>query len=229
MALMEYREILQSFPAASDYLAAMYLIRRDDGIITNSRIASWLKVSRPAVSQAVKRLKILGYLSQERYGDIALTKDGEDFAVKMLRRHYLLEHFLLKNLNMTWDEIDEEAKHLQNNISDKFAEKMYEVLGRPQTCPHGNPIPGSPGEQKILNAPSIQLLKPQDTFILMRISEEGEETEGLLSFIYENNIKLGDCFTVIQRTERGIELSAEDKQRILIPAGYTPHLRYTMQ
>ncbi len=229
MALMEYREILQSFPAASDYLAAMYLIRRDDGIITNSRIASWLKVSRPAVSQAVKRLKILGYLSQERYGDIALTKDGEDFAVKMLRRHYLLEHFLLKNLNMTWDEIDEEAKHLQNNISDKFAEKMYEVLGRPQTCPHGNPIPGSPGEQEILNAPSIQLLKPQDTFILMRISEEGEETEGLLSFIYENNIKLGDCFTVIQRTEKGIELSSEDEQRILIPAGYTPHLRYTMQ
>lgn len=217
---------MQSFPAASDYLAAMYLIQRDEGAIANSRIAGWLKVSRSAVSQAVNRLKSLGLLSQERYSDILLTTDGKDFAKKILRRHYLLEHFLMKNLNMTWDEIDEEAKHLQNNISDKFAEKMYEVLGRPQTCPHGNPIPDSPIEAEILRAPPINRIAKSEPFILVRISEEGEETEGLLSFIYDNKIKLGDRFTVAEQNDTGTEVITQENIRILIPIFYTPHLRY---
>ena len=223
---MTFEKILQSFPAASDYLSAMYLIRRDEGMIANSRIASWLKVSRSAVSQAVRRMKNLGLISQERYADIILTEDGERFAKKMLRRHYLLEHFLMQSLNMTWDEIDEEAKYLQNNISDKFAEKMYHALGKPQTCPHGNPIPDSPGEKEILSAPPISQAGMGSKLILVRITEEGEETEGLLHFIYNNTIELGDRFTIGAQTEGGTLVIGDSGRELLIPAAYTPHLRY---
>ena len=223
---MTFEEILHSFPAASDYLSVMYLIRRDEGVITNSRLASWLNVSRSAVSQAVSRLKNLGLAGQERYSSISLKESGEHFAKKILRRHYLLEHFLMKNLNMTWNEIDEEAKHLQNNISDNFAEKMYDVLGRPQTCPHGNPIPDSPNEQEILSAPPITQVKVGESFVLTRITEEGEETDGLLNFIYSNAVELGDQFIITGRTEQGCMVQKKDGSEILIPAAYTPHLRY---
>ena len=223
---MTFNEILQSFPAASDYLASMYLIRRDEGVITNSKLATWLKVSRSAVSQAVNRLRTLKLISQERYADIILTENGEHFAKKILRRHYLLEHFLMKHLNMTWDEIDVEAKHLQNNISDKFEEQMYHVAGMPRACPHGNPIPGSEGEQEILKAPPISEAAEGSTLILVRITERGEETEGLLSFTYSNAIEPGTRLTIIAHTPEGSRVMHESKGKILIPAEYTPYLRY---
>jgi DtxR family Mn-dependent transcriptional regulator len=138
---MTFEDIMQSFPAASDYLSAIYLIDRDHGTVANSRLAAWLEVSRPAVSQAVSRLKKLDLITQERYSEIVLTEIGREFARKMLRRHYLLEHFLMNNLNMSWHEIDVEAKRLQNAISDNFEDKMFSSWGNPRPAPTATQFP----------------------------------------------------------------------------------------
>lgn len=209
---MSFEEIMRSFPAAADYLSAIYLIHRDKGSVSNSRLASWLNVSRPAVTQAVSRLKKLELITQERYSDIALTESGKIFAEKMLRRHYLLEHFLMIYLNMSWHEIDEEAKLMQNSISDNFEEKMFQVLGKPATCPHGNPIPGVPEEAAILAAPPLTQAEPGKALRFIRITEEGEETENLLDFIYNQKMKLGNQLIILEKTQQfyRLEVRSED-------------------
>jgi DtxR family Mn-dependent transcriptional regulator len=230
---MPFDEIMQTFPAASDYLSAIYLIDRDNGTVANSRLAAWLRVSRPAVSQAVTRLKKLGLITQERYSDIVLTDLGREFARKMLRRHYLLEHFLVNNLNMSWHEIDEEAKRLQNSISDNFEDKMFQVLGKPQTCPHGNPIPGVDGEAEILGAPPLSQAAEGDRVRFIRITEEGEEAEGLLDFVYERKINLGCEFEILKKSEDAVTVKVFETgggilhERVEIPGAFARFLTWT--
>lgn len=230
---MEFEDILQTFPAASDYLSAIYLINRDHGHVSNSKLADWLDVSRPAVSQAVNRLKKLDLITQERYSHIQMTERGSRFAVKMLRRHYLLEHFLMDHLGFTWDEIDIEAKRLQNNISDIFEERMFKALGKPQTCPHGNPIPGTDDEEKILAYPQISGAEEGESGIFSRITEEGEEKEGLLKYIHEHEIHLGDRFTVKSRKEDGLLVdfqrqdNVQSMEEIVLPREFCDYLCYS--
>ncbi len=229
---MTYEEIMMTFPAASDYLSAVYLIDRDHGTVANSKLAAWLHVSRPAVSQAVTRLKKLGLITQERYSEIVLTDRGREFARKMLRRHYLLEHFLMNNLNMSWHEIDEEAKRLQNSISDNFEEKMYQVLGKPLTCPHGNPIPGVDGEEEILAAPPLSSADEGSRVRFIRITEEGEEYEGLLDYVYEHDVNLEYEFDILGKNDEGISVRVYSPdgntahEQLLIPAQYTGYLTW---
>ncbi len=214
---ISFEKILQSFPAASEYLSSIYLINRDYKNVSNSRLASWLNVSRPAITQAASRLKKLELITQERYGDIKMTSYGEDFAKKMLRRHYLLEHFLMKNLGFDWHQIDEEAKRLQNSISDIFESKIFEALGKPHSCPHGNPIPGTPGEAEILSAPPLDTAEQGSRVRFMRITEQGEEEPGLLQFIYDNSIELNDEFVILGRNGNGTEV------KIFEPGGNIRH------
>jgi DtxR family Mn-dependent transcriptional regulator len=229
---MTFEDIMQSFPAASDYLSAIYLIDRDHGTVANSRLAAWLEVSRPAVSQAVSRLKKLDLITQERYSEIVLTEIGREFARKMLRRHYLLEHFLMNNLNMSWHEIDVEAKRLQNAISDNFEDKMFQQLGKPQTCPHGNPIPGVDGEADILAAPSLDHAEIGASVRFIRITEEGEEASGLLDFVYDKNVNLGNRFELLSRSDDGtiVKVFAEGgellHEELNIPAEFTRFLTW---
>lgn len=230
---MEFEDILQTFPAASDYLSAMYLINRDHGQVSNSKLADWLDVSRPAVSQAVSRLKKLDLITQERYSHIQMTERGSRFAVKMLRRHYLLEHFLMDHLGFTWDEIDIEAKRLQNNISDLFEDRMFKALGKPQTCPHGNPIPGTDDEQEILAYPQFSRAEEGESGIFTRITEEGEEKEGLLKYVHEHQIQLGDSFTVKRHQDDGLLVDFQRQsntlgdEELIIPQEFCDYLCYS--
>jgi len=91
---MTLQELKNQFPAAPEYLTQIFLIDRDNGTVPNARLADRLGVSRPAVSQAVGRLKKLGLVDQDRYGAIGLSSEGRRIAEKVVRRHFLLEHLL---------------------------------------------------------------------------------------------------------------------------------------
>ena len=118
---MTLQELKNKFPAAPEYLTQIFLIQRDQGKVPNARLADRLGVSRPAVSQAVGRLKKLSLVKQDRYGAIELTSEGQVHAENVVRRHFLIEHLLVRVLEYPWDLSDAEAETLQASVSSELA------------------------------------------------------------------------------------------------------------
>ena len=222
---MTLQELKSQFPAAPEYLTQIFLIERDNGIVPNAKLADRLQVSRPAVSQAVGRLKKLGLVDQDRYGAIGLSDEGRLFAEKVVRRHFLLEHLLVRILEYPWDKSDVEAETLQASLSDELTEYLSKKLGDPQTCPHGNPMPGADIELSYLQAPSLTDAGDGTKLKIIRITEEGEMTEGMLSFCQENGIAPG---TVLELKEQSDDLCLclSEQGNVSIPANYARSLRW---
>lgn len=224
---MELHELHDKFPAAADYLSEMFLIERDYDRITNLRLSERLGVSKPAVTQSVKRLSKLGLVQQDRYGVIKLTPEGRVIAKAVLERHYLIEHVLVDMLDYPWEKSDKEAKELQVIISEELKDHINKKLGQPQTCPHGNPFPDTPVEKELLTAPRLIQTLVGSTVELLRITEEGEEVDGLLDFCFQHNLKPGTLLNVRSRNQEGLMLSkGRSAEEFLIPLSYARHLCY---
>jgi len=147
--------------ALEDYLKIIYKLEgsgsEDKGVQTSS-IAERLSISQASVSNMIKKLADGDYVSYERYHGVSLTDSGKKIALKMIRRHRILELYLVERLNYSWDEVDEEAEVLEHAITDKLANRMWEELGQPTHDPHGSPIPSLDGEVVIQNwKPLVQM------------------------------------------------------------------------
>ncbi|MCK5735084.1 MAG: metal-dependent transcriptional regulator [Spirochaetaceae bacterium] len=222
---MTLQELKNQFPAAPEYLTQIFLIDRDNGTVPNARLADRLGVSRPAVSQAVGRLKKLGLVAQDRYGAIGLSPEGRLIAEKVVLRHFLLEHMLVNVLNFPWDKSDTEAGLLQDSLSDELTEHLAVFLGNPQTCPHGNPFPGSDIEQSYLEAPALSEAEPGAKLKIIRITEEGEMTDNMLLFCREKGLKPGKNLTVT--TQNADETICKDENSsISIPLDFAAFIRW---
>lgn len=227
MKTPDLAEIHRQFPAVAEYLSGIYILRRDYGHVGNTRLSAWVEVSGSAVTQALGRLKRLGLARQKRYGDIALTPKGQLLAVEVLRRHYLLEHLLVGILGYPWERADREAKLLQNLISEELTEHLYRRLGSPQTCPHGNPMPGSRVERKLLGAPRLLDARDGRTVRILRITEEGEQVSGLLAACSARGIQPGARLRVIRRDRRNLYLARRGSTaRLALPLAMAGHIRF---
>src|SRR3982075_3726160 len=108
----------------------------------SARLADWLGVSRPTVTIALRRMTRDGMVRMSRSKEIELTSAGMKAAESIVRRHRIMERWLTDGLGLDWGAADEEAARLEHAVSETVERRLYEVLGRPRTCPHGNPIPG---------------------------------------------------------------------------------------
>ncbi|MEE8441358.1 MAG: metal-dependent transcriptional regulator [Spirochaetia bacterium] len=213
------------FPAAADYLSTILLIKRDYDAVHNTRLASRLGVSKPAVSQAVSRLKQIGLLEQDSYGVIELTGSGRAVAEKIIRRHYLIEHLLIRTVRYPWEKADAEALRLQTMISDDLADHLHETFDRPSVCPHGNPFPGSEGEAELLRAPRLVSCLPGTTAVIVRITEEGEAVDGLLRYCHAEGIQPGtELHIEAVVPETAVRVTAPDKKIVDIPWEIAVHI-----
>ncbi|WP_052078749.1 metal-dependent transcriptional regulator [Spirochaeta lutea] len=221
-------DLQKQFPAAIEYLTDIYVIQREYGRVTNARLADWMQVSRSAVTQGISRLKRLGLTIQPRYEAIQLTEKGRELAVTFLRRHYLVEHLLVRTLGYPWDKADEEAKVLQGAISDDLAEYLYDKLGKPHTCPHGNPFPEDPIEERLVKAQALDAVEPERELRLLRITEEGEAYPGMLHFCYNHQLSPGSRLSVTQTEPLRIVLhrpESGEAENIEIPPDMAKHIR----
>lgn len=167
-------------PAFEEYCEAIYELREDDVKVIQARIAERLEVTRPAVSEMIRRLDDEGLVSVDA-GTISLTSRGEELAQTVVRRHRLAERFLTDMLGLSWAEAHHEAGKWEHVISPTVEAAMTQVLGSPTTCPHGNPIPGtdySPPPARPLTA-----VAQGERFVITRIPEELEFSPGLLEFL----------------------------------------------
>jgi DtxR family Mn-dependent transcriptional regulator len=127
--------------STEDYIKHIYNIQSNYKRVTNSVLAGTLKISPASVSEMVSRLSTLGWLKNTPYKGFTLTKKGEKVAVRLIRKHRLIEVFLNQHLNYEWDEVHTEAEKLEHVCSDKFIDNLDKYLGYPKIDPHGDPIP----------------------------------------------------------------------------------------
>lgn len=180
-------------PAFEEYCECIFELREDDVEVIQARIADRLRVSRPSVSEMIKRLAEESLITVAG-GRIALTATGEELAQRVVRRHRLAERFLTDVLGLSWALAHKEAGRWEHVMSDEVEAAMNKVLGSPTTCPHGNPIPGShydpPSSVRLLDVSEGQ------TFTVARIPEELEFEPGMLEFLEKSRLVPGTRGTV---------------------------------
>ncbi len=131
---------------AQDYLKIIWTIQEWSGEkVSTKLLAERLGVSASTVSEAVRRLADQGMVDHARYGSISLTDNGRDAAVAMVRRHRLIETFLVRELGYSWDEVHDEAEVLEHAVSERMIAAIDAKLGHPERDPHGDPIPTAGG------------------------------------------------------------------------------------
>lgn len=137
---------MQPSPAMREYLAEIYRLQEDTPTVSTTNLAERLNVSAPAVPRMLKRLKSSGYVKHIPYQGVELTDLGREEALRELRRHRVLEAFLVDIMGFSWDEVHEYADQLGKGLDDTVAERMAEMTGYPTRCPHGEPIPDEEGK-----------------------------------------------------------------------------------
>ena len=174
-------------PAFEEYCECIFELAEDDVAVIQARIAERLQVSRPAVSEMIKRMEGEGLVTTGR--TIQLTAAGQALAQRTVRRHRLAERFLTDMLGLSWADAHHEAGKWEHVMSDAVEEAMSRVLGHPTTCPHGNPIPGA----DYLAPDQVPLagIAVGQEFTVSRIPEELEFTPGLLDFLEASSIQPG--------------------------------------
>lgn len=198
-------------PAFEEYCEAIFELREDDIEVIRVRIAERLEVSRPAVSEMIRRMAGAG-LVDVRKDRIALTADGLHLAEQVVRRHRLAERFLTDVLHLSWAEAHAEAGRWEHVISERVEEAMVELLGEPTTCPHGNPIPGSDYEPP--STVALDSLGVGDTFTVARIPEELEFTPGLLEFLERSSLLPGHTGVITAASPDGTTTVEVDGQHV---------------
>ncbi|HRW05141.1 MAG TPA: metal-dependent transcriptional regulator [Caldilineaceae bacterium] len=152
-----------------DYLATIQKLSAYGNKVTTSGLAERMHVSPAAASSMLRRLEESGFAERSAADGVTLTEQGRLAAVQLIRRHRLLEVFLIKVMGYTWDQVDVEAHKLQHSISSYFEERMDELCGFPTHCPHGDPIPRKDGTMPADPLVAVTELKPGQKGILRRV------------------------------------------------------------
>jgi DtxR family transcriptional regulator, Mn-dependent transcriptional regulator len=176
--------------AVSRYLEAIFYIDAEGESVRASRLAEWLGVSQATVAAAIRRMSEQDLITISPQKEIALTQGGREIAAEIVRRHRIAERWLTDVMGFDWLTADEEASRLEHALSGKVADRLHDLIGRPRTCPHGNPIPGEPplpGAER-----SLASLAPGERSRVRRISEVAEhEVPDLLRFLGNHGFRLG--------------------------------------
>jgi DtxR family Mn-dependent transcriptional regulator len=163
-------------PVAQDYLKAVWSAREwSDEKVTTGLLADRLGVGPSTVSETVRRLTAQGLLGHEPYGGVWLTDLGRRYALVMVRRHRLLETWLVRDLGYAWDEVHDEAEVLEHAVSDRLVERISARLGHPDRDPHGDPIPRPDG--RVVRPAAVPLvdLEAGGRGVVARISDADPE------------------------------------------------------
>lgn len=186
--------------AVEDYLKTIYALRARGETVSTTGIAAQLGVSSPSVSGMLKRLSDDGLVTRDGTRDIDLTEQGRRHALRVVRRHRLLETFLVQVLHVPWDEVHDEAEHLEHAVSDRLEARIDDVLGHPDRDPHGDPIPPRDGEHDERWAQPLATVAPGSRFLVERVSDRDSEA---LRYLGALGIRPGVELVVDERSPFG--------------------------
>lgn len=182
--------------STEDYLKAIYQLEASTGAAQTSAIADALAIAPPSVSGMVKRLSESGLLEHVPYRGVQLTAAGRRAALKMVRRHRILEVYLTSKLGYDWDSVHQEAERLEHAVSDELIERMAMALGNPRYDPHGAPIPTIGGEIEELDHLPLAEVPVGEVAELRIVSDEDSER---LRYVASLGLRPGVSFQIVAR------------------------------
>jgi DtxR family transcriptional regulator, Mn-dependent transcriptional regulator len=186
--------------AAQEYLLALRVIASDGRSTTAAQVGRHVGVTTQAASEMCRRLSADGLVEHAGSRALALTPAGRAAADAIFRRHALLEWLLTSVIGLGWAESDEEAMRLQGALSPRVESRLDDLLGHPETCPHGNPIDLATARRRPAGVP----LSDQESgtkATVYRITEEAEEDPALLSYLEARALIPGAHVTILARSE----------------------------
>lgn len=180
-----------------DYVKAIYLLQQDSptGEATVVRLAATLGVTKGSVTAMVRKLREAGLAKSERYGGITLRPKGRTLAVDMIRRHRLIEVFLVETLGFDWAEVHDEAERLEHALSAKVLDRLDAFLNHPSIDPHGDPIPDANGRLVANHGTPLAALTSGERGTVARITDQNP---AFLEFAAEHGLKPGTRFGVVE-------------------------------
>ncbi len=194
--------------------------------VSPGTVSSMLKsLAEPKTEEGRIRPPLVHY---KPYEGISLTEEGRRIALRMLRRHRLIELFLAQTLNLTWDQVHEEAENMEHAVSDILIDRIDEFLGHPECDPHGDPIPTADGQMRMDSAQAVSLSQcPQGTKIrIVRVTNQGPDflrflseaglEIGTVGIITENNPEAGLVTTKLERGSISMAHTAADSLMVII-------------
>jgi DtxR family transcriptional regulator, Mn-dependent transcriptional regulator len=203
--------------AMQEYLAEAYRLayyQPNDPFISTSALAEVMGVSAPAVTRMVQRLKEAGYLEHEPYRGIYLTPQGEREALMNIRKHRLVEVFLVNVMAFGWHEVHDQADALGETVSEAVVERMETMAGFPRRCPHGEPIPTREGVMpRVVDYPLNQA-EVGSELVISRVHTHDFDK---LAYLGELGLKPGTTFTLLARAPFNgpLQLQLEGRTQVI--------------
>ena len=204
-----------------NYLKAIYVgeaqLAGGQKLVPMGQLAAALGIAPGTATTMVKALAESGLVTYEPYNGVRLTNAGEKLAARVLRRHRLIELFLVQVMGMKWDEVHEDAEQMEHVVSDPLIERIDEMLGRPEFDPHGDPIPTADG-QLAHRALETLLTCPLHTPVV--VARVTDQDAAFLRFIESHDLKPGQTIEVEARDEvsDSVRLKGKNDQRMTIGA-----------
>jgi DtxR family Mn-dependent transcriptional regulator len=179
--------------AVEDYLKAIYKLEQEQGSAATTELAGELKRSPASITNMVKSLALQGLVEHVPYHGVRLTTVGRTSALRIIRRHRVIESYLIERLGFTWDVVHDEAERLEHAASDYLIDRMALAVGDPDTDPHGAPIPGPDGSIETRELTALADLPAGSTAVIREVPDDDSER---LRFLGHNGFLLGTEITV---------------------------------
>jgi DtxR family Mn-dependent transcriptional regulator len=203
--------------SAGDYVKAIWELSGDlRGGASTKDIAARLSVAPASVTNMLIRLQERGLVSYERYHGALLTDEGSTEALRLIRRHRLIETFLLEHLGYSWQEVHDEAEKLEHAVSDLFTERLAELLEHPVHDPHGHPIPHPDGSLPAEEIFTLAESREGQSVVISRVSDDDPER---LAYLGERGLVPGSRVWVREVREMDGVVIVEDESGQAFPLG----------
>ncbi|MDP6600849.1 MAG: metal-dependent transcriptional regulator [Phycisphaerales bacterium] len=205
-----------------NYLKALYLLESSDREhrIPTGQLADALDITPGSASAMIKTLAEAGFLDHEPHHGVRLSTSGMAEAIRIVRRHRIVERFLVDILGMNWSEVHEEAEHLEHAVSDRVIDHMDRLLGHPTVDPHGDPIPDAGGQVPMRQVRHLAGCEVGDRVTIARLADQHPR---FLRFAEEHGLRPGAVLDILDRDDiaQSITFRRDDQDMVLAlePAG----------
>ncbi len=204
-----------------NYLKAIYIgethLTGGQLLVPMGQLAAALGIAPGTATTMVRALSDAGLVTYEPYNGVRLTGAGEKLAARVVRRHRLIELFLVQVMGMSWDEVHDDAEQMEHVVSDRMIERMDEMLGRPEFDPHGDPIPNAEGRLAHRTLETLLTCPLNTPVVVARVTDQDA---AFLRFIESHHLKPGETIEVEARDEvsDSVRLRGRNDQRMTIGA-----------
>lgn len=182
--------------AEENYLKVLYVLADAHGQVNISGLSKSLNVSTPTANSMVKNLKRQGLVHYEKYKPLSLTQKGKTAAALIIRKHRLTEMYLTAKMGFGWEEVHEIAEQIEHINSEKFFDRMDEILNYPKVDPHGSPIPDKDGNIDEQSYKSLSTCKTGDHVQITALTHSSTE---FLEFLNSRNLSLGTHLEILSQ------------------------------